>query len=59
MVKRGRPRKNSTKNSEIRVRLGTDDRRKLKDISAETGMTRSEIVRRAISLYYHYYEEPV
>lgn len=59
MVKRGRPRKNSTKNRSIHVRLGVDDNRKLKDISAETGMDKSEIIRRAISLYYHYFEEPV
>lgn len=52
MKKRGRPRTDEPKNKRLELRIDDDIRDKLIDMEQETGLSESEIVRRAIRTYY-------
>lgn len=54
LVKRGRPRKRDrdVRNIEVRVKLSEDDHDKLVDIAADLDISFSEVVRRAIGIFY-------
>ena len=52
MKKRGRPCTDEPKNKRLELRIDDDIRDKLIDMGQETGLSESEIVRRAIRTYY-------
>ena len=52
MKNRGRPRTDEPKNKRLELRIDNDIRDKLIDMEQETGLSESEIVRRAIRTYY-------
>lgn len=54
IVKRGRPRKRDkgARNIVIRVRLSEEDHDELVDTAMELGVTLSEVVRRALGIFY-------
>lgn len=53
MRKRGRPAKNETKNNRIAVRLDDADYAKLTILAGKTDIDKSEIMRRALKMYYN------
>lgn len=53
MQKRGRPAKNETKNNRIAVRLDDADYTKLTILAEKTDIDKSEIMRRALKMYYN------
>ena len=53
MRKRGRPAKNETKSNRIAVRLDDADYAKLTILAEKTDIDKSEIMRRALKMYYN------
>lgn len=53
MRKRGRPAEDEPKNNRIMVRISDNDTNILTDLSEKTGVARSEIMRRALKMYYN------
>lgn len=53
MRKRGRPAEDEPKNNRIMVRISDNDTNILTDLVEKTGVARSEIMRRALKMYYN------
>lgn len=53
MRKRGRPAEDEPKNNRIMVRISDNDTNILTDLAEKTGVARSEIMRRALKMYYN------
>lgn len=53
MRKRGRPVEDEPKNNRIMVRISDNDTNILTDLAEKTGVARSEIMRRALKMYYN------
>ena len=53
MRKRGRPAEDEPKNNRIMVRISDNDTTILTDLAEKTGVARSEIMRRALKMYYN------
>ena len=51
--KRGRPRKEDSRRSRIEIRFGSEDTNRLEELSYLTEESSSEIIRKALKLYYY------
>lgn len=53
MKKRGRPKKEVAKNDQYRLRMSAEERLMLNELTIETGLPISEILRKALKIYYN------
>lgn len=51
---RGRPKKEESRRKVYGVRFSEDEETMLKHLEIETGMTTTDLVRKAVKLYYNY-----
>lgn len=51
--KRGRPVKSNAKSKQYRLRMSSEESKMLDEMSVYTGLDKSEILRRAMKMYYN------